>query len=123
MVVRGYHIIGQSEKKARATGSRTAEAENEWRLFKVKNIKTMWLTDRPFNGPLPGYNPRDTAMTRVIASYDPGKAKRYQDSLKNQPPPSPEGEEQVPPVSAKPIPQKNAGTAPPKNTGPIPPKV
>jgi len=115
MVVRGYHITGQSEKKARATGARTAEAENEWRLFKVKNIKTMWLTDRPFNGPLPGYNPRDTAMTSVIASYDPGKAKRYQDSLKNKPVTPPEGEEQTPPANAKPI--------PPKNTGPTPPKI
>lgn len=105
-VVRGYHITGQSEKKARETGSRTAEATDEWRLFKVKNIKTMWFTDRNFSGPIPGYKPKDSAMTSISASYDPSKAKRYQDSLKNQPPPPPEGEEQIPPVGGKPTPPK-----------------
>lgn len=115
MVVRGYHITGQSEKKARATGARTAEAENEWRLFKVKNIKTMWLTDRTFNGPLPNYNPRDTAMVSIIASYDPGKAKRYQDTLKNQPPPEAEVEKQAAPIkNAEPNPATTKGTTPPK---------
>lgn len=125
MVVRGYHITGQSEKKARATGSRTAEAENEWRLFKVKNIKTMWLTDRSFNGPLPGYNPRDTAMTRVITSYDPGKAKRYQDSLKNRPAPETENQP-VPETENQPEKQvapSNITNTQVKPKGPIPPKA
>lgn len=83
LVIRGYHITGQSEKKAIETGSRTAEAENEWRLFKVKNIKSIWFTDRNFLGPLPGYNPRDSAMRTVIAYFDPSKAKRFQDQAKS----------------------------------------
>lgn len=87
MVVRGYHIAGQSEKKARETGSRIAEASDEWRLFKVKNIKTMWFTERDFSGNIPGYKPKDSAMVSMVVSYDPIKAKRFQDSSKKQLPP------------------------------------
>ncbi len=87
MIIRGYHVAGQSEKKARETGSRTAEAADEWRLFKVKNIKSMWLTDRNFSGNIPGYKPKDSAMVSVTTSYNPSKAKSHQDLAKNQAPP------------------------------------
>lgn len=84
LAVRGYHLEGQSEKAARQTGVRSAEATDVWRLFKVANIKSMWFTDNFFNQPLPGYKERDSAFTSVMASYSPAKAKSYQDSLKNQ---------------------------------------
>jgi hypothetical protein len=90
LVVRGYHLDGQSEKVARETGSRSAEAQDVWRLFKVSNIKSMWFTDNFFNQTLPGYKERDSAMTTMMASYNPAKAKAYQDSIQNQTEPNQE---------------------------------
>jgi hypothetical protein len=84
LVVRAYHVEGQSEKAARETGVRSAEATDVWRLFKVANIKNMWFTDNFFNQTLPGYKEKDSAMVTIMASYNPTKAKSYQDSLKNQ---------------------------------------
>lgn len=82
LVVRGIHIEGQSEKKAIETGVRSQQAYNEWRLFKVSNIKSMFFTGRVFEKvSLPGYNPNDSAMTEVIASFDPEKAKECQAKL------------------------------------------
>jgi len=84
LVVRGVHLKGQSEKKAIETGQRSAEAKDEWRLFKVSNIKSMFLTGRLFTGiTLPGYNPKDSAMTRIISSFNPQTAIEYQKNLKN----------------------------------------
>jgi hypothetical protein len=85
--IRGLHITGQSEKAARATGSRSAEAEAEkdglgaWRLFRVENIRSMFFTDRFFSDKIPGYDPNDKVITSRDAVYDPTKAKAYQDSL------------------------------------------
>ena len=84
LVIRGLHVIGQSEREALATGSRSAEVENEWRLFKVKNIKTMFMTNRYFHGPMPGYNPNDKGMTSIEVSINFSKAKAYQDNLQAQ---------------------------------------
>lgn len=83
LAIRGYHVAGQSEKVARETGVRSAEADDVWRLFKVANIKSVWFTDNFFSQPLPGYKERDSAFSTIIASYNPAKAKAYQDSLKN----------------------------------------
>ena len=82
LAVRGYHVDGQSEKIARETGVRSAEASDVWRLFKVANIKSMWFTDNFFSQPLPGYKERDSVFTNIMASYSPAKARAYQDSLK-----------------------------------------
>lgn len=90
LVIRGYHVEGQSEKAARETGVRSAEATDVWRLFKVNNIKNMWFTDNFFNQPLPNYKERDSAMVSMMASYSPAKAKAYQDSIQNQVEPEPE---------------------------------
>lgn len=87
LVVRGLHITGQSEKAAKETGVRSAEAEaekdgvNAWRLFRVNNIRSMWFTDRFFSDSIPGFNPNDKAMVSKIAVYSPNVAKAYQDSL------------------------------------------
>lgn len=82
LVIRGIHVTGQSEKKAIQTGVRSAEANNEWRLFKVSNMKSMFLTGRLFKTiSLPGYNPNDSAMTKVIVAFNPQKATTYQKQL------------------------------------------
>lgn len=94
LVIRGVHIKGQSEKKAIETGVRSAEAKDEWRLFKVSNIKSIFFTGRLFTQPaLSGYNPNDSAMTRIIAKFDPIKAAQIQskvNKLKQQAPETPE---------------------------------
>jgi len=87
LVIRGLHITGQSEKAAKATGVRSAEAEaerdgiNAWRLFRGDNVRSMWFTDRFFSDNIPGFNPNDNAITSKIAVYNPGAAKAYQDSF------------------------------------------
>jgi hypothetical protein len=83
-VIRGLHVMGQSEEKAIQTGVRSAEAHNEWRLFKASNIKAMWFTGRYFHGPMPGYNPHDKAMLTISAAIDFGKAKAYQDKISSE---------------------------------------
>ena len=88
--IRGYHIAGQSEKKAIDTGVRSAEAQNEWRLFNVSNIKSIWLTGRYFSSDIPGYNPNDSHLNNILASYNPQKAKAAQQQLKAQPEPAEE---------------------------------
>lgn len=95
LVIRGIHVVGQSEKKAIETGVRSAEAKNEWRLFKAANVKSMFLTGRLFDKvSLPGYNPNDSAMSRIIVSFNPKKAIEYQKKLQinKQEPVQPEAE-------------------------------
>lgn len=84
LVIRGVHIVGQSERAARETGSRSAEVENEWRLFKAKNIKGMWLTGRYFSEPIPGYNANDSDMSSIEVAYNPMKARSYQDGISKE---------------------------------------
>lgn len=84
LVIRGVHIKGQSEKKAIQTGVRSAEAKDEWRLFKASNIKSIFFTGRLFTQPaLAGYNPNDSAMTRIVVSFNPAKAVEIQKSMQN----------------------------------------
>lgn len=91
LVFRAVHIEGQSEKKALEFTPRkgSAMASNEWRLFKAANVKSMWFTGRFFQSKPAGvsgdYNPNDSAMKTIIASFDPAKAKAYQDSIKQAP--------------------------------------
>lgn len=82
LVIRGIHVEGQSEKKAIETGVRSAQAHDEWRLFKASNIKSMFMTGRMFSSiNLPGYNPNDSSMTDVIVSFNPQKAKASQEKV------------------------------------------
>lgn len=91
LVFRAVHIEGQSEKKALEFTPRkgSAMASNEWRLFKAANVKSMWFTGRFFQSKPAGvsgdYNPNDSAMKTILASFDPAKAKAYQDSIKQAP--------------------------------------
>jgi len=64
-VVRAFHKIGQSESVARTNNKRSAEARDEWRLFKTSNIKKMWFTGNFFQleNPLLGkYKKNDKGM-------------------------------------------------------------
>lgn len=80
LVFRGVHIKGQSEKKARQTGVRSAEASNEWRLFYASNVKSMFFTGDFFSQvPIGGFKANDSDISRQIVSFDAGRAKAYQD--------------------------------------------
>ena len=78
-VVSAFHKIGQSESKARETGRRSAEAKNEWRLFKTHNILSMWLTGEMFDTAPSGFKgSHDSRMTTVEAFFNPAEAKKIQ---------------------------------------------
>lgn len=79
-MLRAVHVEGQSEKAARRTGQRSAEAKNEWRLFNTANIKSMFFTGKTFaKVPIKGYTPNDSAFTRTIIAFNPMVAKKKQD--------------------------------------------
>lgn len=80
-VIRAYHKFGQSESEARRTGKRSAEAEGAWRLMKVSNIKSLWMTGTFFYGPLEAYNRADKGMLNVELAADFNKIKKFQDDL------------------------------------------
>lgn len=98
LVIRGYHIVGQSERKAIETGIRSAEAENEWRLFNASNIKGMWLTGRSFSDLPSNYNPQDKSMTSVIASFNKNKAQANRKKAQPTTPPTIGVPPEVPPT-------------------------
>jgi len=77
LVFRGVHVKGQSEKKARQTGVRSAEASNEWRLFlasKCKKACSLLGVSFP-RCQLEGLKSNDSDITRQIVSFDAGRAK------------------------------------------------
>lgn len=115
LIVRGVHVEGQSEKKAIETGVRSAQAKNEWRLFKMSNLKSMFFTGRLFTEVgLPGYNPNDSAMSRIVASFNSAKAKAYQNTLnKTKEKTMKEPVAKPAPVQKKPVVQKQPITAKP----------
>lgn len=81
-VIRAFHKMGQSEKVAIATGKRSAEVENTWRLLKISNIKAMWLTGNFFRGPLEAYNSNgDAGMVNIEIQADFNQIRKYQDEL------------------------------------------
>lgn len=117
LVIRGVHVEGQSEKKALETRPRkgSAQAKDEWRLFKVSNIKSMFFTGGHFQGPPSGingaYNPHDSAMISVIMSFDSKKAIEYQKNLDNK------AVEPTNPVATEPLnPVEKPTVTQPKNT-------
>jgi hypothetical protein len=83
-VIRGLHVIGQSERKARETGVRSAEAEGEWRLFKAENIKGMWFTDNYFTKAPPGFNPNDKQIRSIEVVFNPATAIKQQTDIAQQ---------------------------------------
>ena len=81
-VIRAFHKMGQSEKVAIATGQRSAEVENTWRLFKISNIKSIWFSGNFFRGPLEAYNTNgDAGMSNVEVHADFNQIHKYQDEL------------------------------------------
>ena len=78
-VLSAFHEIGQSESKARETGRRSAEAKNEWRLFKTKNILSMWITGKTFDKAPPKFKgSTDSRMSTVEVYFRPEVAKKIQ---------------------------------------------
>jgi hypothetical protein len=141
-VVRAFHKVGQSESaglRQKAAGAKTwrsAEAKDEWRLFKTANISRMWLTGRFFqvnelkdSKPGAGFSSgNDKGMsTAPEIQYNSSEAKKFQDQYNKkaaQPvevvpvnPPAGEvaAEPQVPNTTTKPIrpikPLKTGGDA------------
>jgi hypothetical protein len=82
-VIRAIHKLGQSESKALETGIRSAEAKNEWRLFKADNIKGMWFTGNFFDFVPSDYNANDKGMSSVEVNFNSTKAKKYQQEFIN----------------------------------------
>jgi hypothetical protein len=80
-VVRAVHKIGQSESAARKTGKRSQNAYDEWRLFKTKNIKSMWFTGNMFSVPPKNYNAADKNLVSIEIAADFPAIKKYQDDL------------------------------------------
>ena len=75
----GFHKIGQSESEARRTGRRSAEVKDEWRLFKTKNILSMWLTGEKFDKSPEGFKgSSDSRMSNIEVYFKPLEAKRLQ---------------------------------------------
>jgi hypothetical protein len=81
VVVRGIHVFGQSERAAQETGVRSAEIENEWRLFNASNIKGMWLTGRYYSDPIPNVSASDKGMASIDVVYSPSRAAAYQATI------------------------------------------
>jgi len=81
MVIRAVHVIGQSEKEALRTGVRSAEVENEWRMFAAENIKGMWYTGNFYSDSIPNYKSNDSLISSQITSYNRSTAKMFQDKL------------------------------------------
>ena len=81
----GFHKIGQSESEARKTGRRSAEAKDEWRLFKTKNILSMWITGETFDKAPTGFKgSNDSRMANVEVYFKPLEAKRLQEKMKEE---------------------------------------
>lgn len=79
LMLRGVHIVGQSEKEAIRTGQRSAEAKNVWRLFNTANIKSMFFTGKTYTKvPIGGYTANDSALVTTIAAFNPSVAKKKQ---------------------------------------------
>ena len=83
-IIRAFHKIGQSESEAIKTGKRSAEVENQWRLMKVSNIKSIWMTVIFFRGPLEKYNPNDKGMIHVEYAANFNEIRKFQDDLVKQ---------------------------------------
>ena len=67
-----FHLAGQSERAAQATGKRSQEVESAWRLFDldVRSFKGMWFTDKFFYEYPPGYKKGDRRFSAVNSEYD-----------------------------------------------------
>lgn len=78
-MLRGVHVVGQSEKEAIRTGQRSAEAKNVWRFFNTANIKSMFFTGKTYvKVPISGYNANDSALVTITAAFNPNVAKKKQ---------------------------------------------
>lgn len=122
-VIRAVHKIGQSESAALKTGKRSQEVKDEWRMFKVSNIKSMWFTGKFFSIPPKNYNAADKGMVNVEVAANFKEIKKYQaqfaKDMQKQQKPKPN----IIPLFKEPeIDQTDAVTEPKPNRGTIAPK-
>lgn len=80
-VLRAVHRIGQSESAAIKAGVRSQEVEDEWRMFKLSNIKSMWFTGSFFSVPPKNYNAADKGMVNVEVAANFPAIKKFQKEL------------------------------------------
>lgn len=80
-VLRAVHRIGQSESAARKAGVRSQEVEDEWRMFKLSNIKSMWFTGSFFSIPPQNYNAADKGMVNVEVAANFPEIQKFQREL------------------------------------------
>ena len=80
-VLRAVHKIGQSESAAIKSGKRSQEVKDEWRLFKISNIKSMWFTGAFFSIPPKNYNAADKGMVNVEVAADFNEIAKFQNEL------------------------------------------
>jgi len=115
-VIRAVHKIGQSESAARRTGRRSQEVEDEWRMFKVSNIRGMWFTGKFYNIPPKHYNAADRGMVNVEVAANFPEIKKFQknliDQMKSQQRPRPQIVPLFKPVEIE-----------PQNTEPVEPET
>jgi len=83
-VLRAVHRMGQSESAAMKTGLRSQEIEDEWRMFKISNIKSMWFTGNFFSVPPKNYNAADKGMVNVEVAANFPEIKKFQIDLANK---------------------------------------
>ena len=128
-VLRAVHKIGQSESASLRTGKRSQEVKDEWRMFKISNIKSMFFTGKFFSIPPKNYNAADKGMVNVEVAADFKKIAEFQATLmknngvEGRPKPNiiplfKEPENQIP----NPEQQTDAVTEPKKVKGTIAPK-
>lgn len=130
-VIRAVHRIGQSESAALKTGVRSQEVKDEWRMFKVSNIKSMWFTGKFFSIPPKNYNAADKGMVNIEVAANFAEIQKFQKDLveksKQQEKPKPnikalfKEPEQIEQPAVEPE-QTDAVTEPKKTTGTIAPK-
>lgn len=95
LAIRAFHKLGQSESAARKTNKRSQEVKDEWRLFKVSNIKSLWFTGNFFRlESLSGYREvGDKGLTVVEVQAKKSEVvkfqKNYYKKIKQQMAPKP----------------------------------
>ena len=121
-VLRAVHKIGQSESAALKTGKRSQEVKDEWRMFKISNIKSMWFTNRLFSIPPKNYNASDKGMVNVEVAADFGKIAQFQQELAKNMEKQARPKPNIVPLFKEPPPEQTDAVTEPKNNGTIAPK-
>lgn len=122
-VLRAVHKIGQSESAARRSGVRSQEAQDEWRLLKISNIKSMWFTGKFFSIPPRNYNAADKGMVNVEVAANFPEIQRFQIELQANAEKEAKPKPNIIPLFKTPEEEPEKTIAPEKPTGTVKPKT